>query len=101
MPRARTGTLIYKRTTGWNARVWVDVKDETTAEIREERRWIPLGTHDRDLAKRKMAKVVAMLAAGEIVADEMPKEAARKETVREYAKNWLADRKAIGVVMAA
>jgi hypothetical protein len=52
MPRKREGTLVYKQRSGWNARIWVDVKDEATGELREERRWVPLGTHDKDLAKR-------------------------------------------------
>lgn len=100
MPRARTGTLVYKRTTGWNARVWVVVRDERGAE-RDERRWVPLETHDKDLAKRKMGKIVAMLAAGDLVADAAPAEARRVETVAEHARTWIADRKASGVVMAS
>ena len=100
MPRARTGTLVYKKSSGWNARVWVDVKDDTGG-IREERRWVPLETHDKELARRKMRKVVAMLASGELVADEAKKEAVRVETVAEYASAWTAERKAAHVVMAA
>lgn len=98
MPRARTGTLIYKRTTGWNARVWVVVRDENGE--RDERRWVPLETHDKDLAKKKLAKIVGMLASGELVADAAKAEAVRIETVAEHAKTWIAGRKAAGVVMA-
>jgi integrase len=98
MPRARTGTLVYKRTTGWNARVWVVVKDEATGAVREDRRWIPLATHDKDLAKRKLTKIVAMLASGELVADVKEK-AKDVETVSDAAKAFIERRKAAGVVM--
>lgn len=99
MPRARTGTLIYKRTTGWNARIWVDVRDEKSGEVQQERRWIPLETHDKDLAKRKLAKITSMIARGEIVADAAPIEAKRKELFSEYASTWVAQRIKVGVVM--
>lgn len=96
MPRARTGTLVYKRTTGWNARIWVDVKDETTGAIRQERRWVPLETHDKDLAKRKLAKIVAMLDRGEIVAD-IKAEAKRELTLREYDAGLNEQRRTAGI----
>lgn len=99
MPRARTGQLVYRRTSGFNARIWVDVKDETTGEIREERRWVPLGTHDRDLAKRKLAKISALNATGAIVGDATAK-AKEVETVRETKEAFITRRKAAGVVMA-
>ena len=89
MPRARTGSLAYKRTTGWNARVWVPVKslDET---VGEERRWVPLDTHDEDLAKRKMAKIVALIATGEYSIDEMKRTAVRVQTCREEMVSFIA-----------
>lgn len=96
MPRARTGCLVYKKSSGWNARVWVDVKDPT-GEIGEERRWVPLETHDRDLAKRKMKKIVAMLASGELVADAARAEAKREWTVAEHDEIVNAHRRATGV----
>lgn len=100
MPRARTGTLVYKRTTGWNARVWVYVKDDASGAVSEERRWVPLGTHDKELARRKLAKIVAGLASGEIVAETIEREAKHEETFAEYAKAWGERRKAAGVAMA-
>lgn len=100
MPRARTGTLIYKRTTGWNARIWVDVQDPATGALTQERRWVPLATHDKDLAKRKVAKVLGMLQRGELMADAAPAEATRRETFADFASSWREHRKAIGVVMA-
>ena len=50
------------------------MKDDTGG-IREERRSVPLETHDKELARRKMKKVVAMLASGELVADAAEAEA--------------------------
>jgi hypothetical protein len=99
MPRARSGQLVYRRSSGFNARVWVDVKDEATGEIREERRWVPLGTHDRDLAKRKMAKISALASAGDLTSDSAAKGKAT-ETVRETKEAFITRRKAAGVVMA-
>ena len=96
MARARTGTLIYKRTTGWNARVWTVVRDEDGTE-RDERRWVPLETHDRDLAKRKLAKIVGMLASGELVADAARAEAKREDTYAEYEDAFFARRRAQGI----
>jgi integrase len=100
MPRARTGTLVYKRSSGWNARIWVNVKEETTGGIREERRWVPLETHDRELARRKLAKIVDMLARGELVAETVKTKAKTVETVREAKEAFITRRKAVGVVMA-
>jgi site-specific recombinase XerD len=71
----------------------------TDDALRQERRWIPLETHDRDLAKRKLAKIVAMLARGEIVADAAPAEAKKVDTVRQAASSFIERRKAAGVVM--
>jgi integrase len=69
--------------------------------VREERRWIPLETHDRDLAKRKMAKIVDMLARGELVADAAPAEAKRVSTVTEAIRDYCERRKTAGVAMAS
>jgi len=57
MPRKREGTLVYRATSGWNARVLMPVAqpDGTTAE---QRRWVPLETHDRELARRKLGKLL-------------------------------------------
>jgi integrase len=99
MARARTGTLIYKRTTGWNARVWTVVRAADGTE-RDERRWVPLETQDKDLAKRKLAKIVGMLASGELVADAARAEAVRVDTVEVSAREWCKRRKASGIEMA-
>jgi len=99
MPRQRTGTLVFKRASGFNARIWVEVRDELGG-TRQERKWVPLGTYDRDLAKRKLRKIVAGLASGEIVADGARAEARRELTVVEYGRDWTEGRKAARVVMA-
>lgn len=63
------------------------MKDDTGG-IREERRSVPLETHDKELARRKMKKVVAMLASGELVADaaEAEADAAKAEAEAAAAK---------------
>lgn len=99
MPRARTGSLAYKRTTGFNARVWMPVKGDG-GESHEERRWIPLDTHDEDLAKRKLTKIVGMLARGELVADAVKVEAKRIDTASETKIAFVEGRKTASVVMA-
>ena len=99
MARARTGTLVYKPTTGWNAKVWVTVRDEK-GDAQDDRRWVPLGTHDKDLARRKMESIVAGVASGDIVADAMKVEAVRVPTVVDSIRDYCKRRKAAGVAMA-
>jgi integrase len=91
--RARTGSLAFRRASGWSARIWV------TVDGVEERRWFPLQTFDKDLAKRKMAKLVTLLDAGELVADAKAS-TAKAETLRDFAEAWLKRREAAKVVMA-
>ena len=98
MPRKREGSLAYKNSTGWNARVWVTLKSED-GTVRTERRWVKLGTYDRDVAQRKLERLVAGLASGEIVADGVKREATRSESVEEAARSWCKQRKAEGVSM--
>ena len=63
----RTGTIIAKPS-GFFARVWVKLPDGT-----EERRWINLQTKNRATAVRKMARLAAMIEAGELVAEAAAK----------------------------
>lgn len=91
--RARTGTLIFRRTAGYCAQVWATEPDGT-----ERRRFFRLGTFDKDLAKRKMAKIVDGLASGELVVDTAKVEVAKAETIAQYADAWLKRREAAGVV---
>jgi hypothetical protein len=99
VPRSRTGTLVYKRATGWNARVSMPVmNDDGTAT--EGRRWGPLDTHDEDLAKRKLAKIVGMLERGELVAEALKREVAAVSTSGEEKLSWVTARNAAKVVQA-
>ena len=91
--RARTGTLVPKPS-GFFARVWVALPDGT-----EERRWINLHTKDRSTAKRKLARLVAGLASGELVDDAAAK-TATTETYAAFTTDRNAKRAAAGVVMA-
>ncbi len=93
MPQKRTGTIIAKPS-GFFARVWVKVPDGS-----EERRWMNLQTKDRSTARRKLARLVAMIEAGELVADAEAKTAST-ETYRTFTKDRHDRRAAAGVVMA-
>ncbi len=90
MARARTGTLILKKT-GFFARIWVDV------DGKGERRWFDLETTDRTLARRKMVKLVKMIADGSAVA--VAADEANVERVADLAWPWNERRKSEGVVM--
>jgi integrase len=93
MPRARTGTLLPPGADGlWRCRVTAERADGTT--------WRPiysLGTADKALARRKLSRVNAELAAG-----RNPFEAADAahvpERVKDYAEAWLGRRVDQGVV---
>ena len=81
MSARRTGTIVMKPS-GAFARVWVKLPDGT-----EERRWMNLQTKDRTTAKRKLARLVAALASGELVA-----EAQAKATAGDTYKTYTLDR---------
>ena len=88
MARKRTGTLVYRATQGWCARVTVTVDGESTKE------WIVLGTHNKQAARRKLAREVTKVAAG------VQAEPAAEDTVTEYTAVWVKDRYAAGIAMA-
>jgi hypothetical protein len=88
MARQRAGTLVYRRTQGWCARVWEG----------DARKWVMLNTHDRDLARRKMRRIVDGLEAGEFALTDAKTDA--PETLAKYAATWLERREANKVVMA-
>ncbi len=56
MPRAKTGQLIWRKS-GWYARVWVMIDGE---EVRQS---VALGTEVKSVAKRKLTRLLAKLAA--------------------------------------
>lgn len=93
MPIKRSGTIVMKPS-GAFARVWVKLPDGT-----EERRWMNLQTKDRTTARRKLARLVAMIEAGELVADAAAK-ATAAETYKAFTLDRNAKRGAAGVVMA-
>ena len=80
MARPRTGQLIWRKT-GWYARFWTVVDGE---EIRVSR---PLGTDNKAVARRKMARILA----GETTAEDAK---AKCETADQYAQAWLDGRDA-------
>lgn len=89
----RTGTIEWRNDIAY-ARVRVDAPDG-----RVVRKRISLGTRDEKVAKRKLAKIVRMVAAGEIVFDEGAAEAGPEE-FRPFAQQWVGERRARGVAMA-
>ncbi len=95
MARARTGTLVPPGADGiWRARVTKTKADGTT--------WRPLyslGTTDKALAKRKLARVNELLARG-IDPFDAAEAAGAPERVGEFADAWFAKRTAQGVGMA-
>ncbi len=92
MPRARTGTLVPPNADGlWRARVTKDHADGT-----QTRPVYSLGTTDRSLARRKLARLNALIVAG-----HDPHDAAETvnapERVKDYADAWLEKREGQGI----
>src|SRR6266536_6253062 len=77
--RQRTGSLVYRKSQGWCAVITRDVDGEP------ERKWIVLGTHSRQAAKRKLAREIVKPAGSTT-------DAAAEETFEEYATGWLGTR---------
>jgi len=93
MSTKRTGTLVPKPS-GFFARVWVRLPDGV-----EERRWINLQTKDRSTARRKLARLVAAIAAGELVADAQAR-TMNAETYRSFTLDRHERRQTAGISMA-
>ncbi len=92
MPRARTGTLVHPAADGiWRARV-----TKTHADGSTTRPLYSLGTTDKALARRKLARLLALIEAGADVLDAA-EGANTPERVREYAEAWLTKRQAQGI----
>ncbi len=93
MPRARTGTLVPPGTDGlWRARI-----TKVGERGANKRPLYSLGTTDRALARRKLARVIASLERGDDILDAADN-AQAPERLREYAEAWLTTREAQGVV---
>ncbi len=95
MPRPRTGTLVPPGADGfWRCRVTKDKPDGTT--------WRPLyslGTADKSLAKRKLARINELLAQG-VDPFDAAEAASSPEHVKEYAEAWLTARDGRGIAKA-
>jgi integrase len=93
MPRAKTGTLVAPGIDGlWRARV-----TKTHANGTRTRPLYSLGTTDKVLAKRKLAKLVSLLEAGRDPLEIEGTANGSTERVKEYAEAWLAKRQAQGI----
>jgi integrase len=93
MAAKRSGTIISKPS-GFFARVWV-----TLPEGKEERRWLNLQTTSRATAKRKLARMISMMEAGEFIAEAHAK-STTPESYREFTTALHEKRERAGIVMA-
>jgi integrase len=93
MAPRRTGTLVPKAS-GFFGRLRLTLPNGA-----EERRWINLQTKDRTTARRKLARMVALLETGELVAEAQVK-ATAPETYQAYSSDLHKRRLALGIVMA-
>src|SRR5271166_1799023 len=92
MSRKRTGALVPPDVEGiWRARV-----TKTHADGSTTRPLYSLGTTDKALARRKLARLVALVEAGADVLDAA-ETANAPERVKEYAEAWLKKREAQGI----
>jgi integrase len=99
MPRQRTGTLVAPGPDGiWKGRISKTVVLRTGRKC-TTRPLYSLGTTDKSLAHRKLARLVALIESG-----RDPIEAAQgansAERVKEYAEAWLAKREVQGIAKA-
>jgi integrase len=95
MSRARTGTLVPAGADGlWRARVTKDHADGSTS-----RPFYSLGTAEESLARRKLARLNALILAGRDPHDAAT-EVGTPERVKDYAEAWLDKREEQGVGMA-
>ncbi len=95
MPRARTGTIVPPGADGlWRARVTKDHPGGT-----KTRPLYSLGTTDKALARRKLARLNELIASGRDPHDAAT-EVGTAESVKDYAEAWHAKREAQGIVMA-
>jgi integrase len=88
--RPRKGSLEFRGKT-WHARLTVTVEGESL------RKWFDLGTDNKAVARRKLAKLVAEVAKGQAPA---PEQVRAIETANAYAEPWLAAREKRGLPSA-
>lgn len=89
--RPATGSLVLTPS-GYAARLWVTKDGE---RIRD---WLPLGTFDERVARRKLRREVERAKAGEL---PKPEQTRAEETVDSYAREWLDRRDARGIATTA
>jgi integrase len=91
MPRARTGTIVLPGADGlWRARV---TKPDGSRPL------YSLGTTDKGLARRRLARLVEAIARGDDVLDAA-EAASAPERVKDYAEAWLERREKQGIAKA-
>jgi integrase len=86
MSRKRSGQLVIRKK-GWCARITVNREGESIREV------VELGTFDRTVAKRKLARLIAKGS------DVRPADGKAEDTVQQFADEWLDRREAAGVGM--
>lgn len=89
MARKASGTLVWTKTKGWVARIQVVVDGVRIKQTLE------LGTDNRAVACRKMARIIVDLSKG---AAPQATETKAPETVEAYAEDWFKNREARGIV---
>ncbi len=92
------GSLFFKPASGWWARAWMEFPDETGVP-RRKRHVFKLDTFDRDLARRKLTKIMRAYHEGSLER-EVRAPATTPATTADYLRAWVDGRKAAGVVMA-
>ena len=93
--RFRTGTLVPPGADGiWRARVTKEHADGS-----KTRPLYSLGTTDKALARRRLARLNALIAAG-LDPHDAAEQATATERVKEYAEAWLTKREAKGIAKA-
>lgn len=90
MPRQRTGTLVLRKGV-WHARIMVGKGKGA------KREWFDLGTSDKTIAGRKLARMVADLEGGRPL--DLGAPGVKSERVDDYAEALFKAREARGVVM--
>ena len=91
--RPSTGTLELRKG-GWFVRLTVVVDGESV------RKWFPLGTQDKAVARRKAARLAKQATAGTLNMHALASESQRVETYAEAAQRIRAQRKAEGIKSA-
>ena len=91
MARARKGTLEHRKS-GWHCRLTVNVEGESV------RKWFPLDTDDKQIARLRMKRMIKEHAnVANVDLDKASSDATRVETYKEAAERIRAAREVEGV----